>query len=169
MGHQRRIAPEIEQWAGRLSARLRNAWGGRPDREARRTLGKIGFWIAQPSLDAACQRQLVAFQLSRRDVADVATAAKRLELQIAELERQAEEPNRPATGGVQDSTSGQGNTTEQIAMLRRRHADLLAKEEQVTAVNRRLMAEINALRDGKEATKAAYAAAEEAAKAVWRR
>jgi hypothetical protein len=31
------------------------------------------------------------------------------------------------------------------------------------------MAEIRAFRDGKEATKAAYAAAEEAAKAVWHR
>jgi outer membrane murein-binding lipoprotein Lpp len=163
MGYQFRIVPEIEQWAGRLSARLRNAWGGRPDREARRALGKIGFWIAQPSLDAACQRQLVAFRLSRWDVADVATAVKQLELQIAQLEQQADEPGR------QDAAAGQGSTTEQIAVLRRRHADLLAKEEQVTAVSRRLMAEINALRDGKEAVKAAYAAAEAAAKAVWRR
>jgi hypothetical protein len=48
MRHQRRIAPEIEQWAGRLTAPLHNAWRGRPGREARRTLGKIGFWIAQP-------------------------------------------------------------------------------------------------------------------------
>jgi len=169
MGYQFRIVPEIELWAGRLTAPLHRAWGGRPGREARRALGKIGFWIAQPSLDAACQRQLVALQLSRRDIADAATAAKRLELQIAELERQAKEPNRPATGAGKGTTPGQGSTTEQIAVLRRRHADLLAREEQVTTVSRRLMAEINALRDGKEATKTAYGAAEEAAKAVWRR
>jgi outer membrane murein-binding lipoprotein Lpp len=169
MGHQRRIAPEIEQWAGRLTAFLHRAWGGRPDREVRRTLGKIGFWIAQPGLDAACQRQLVALQLSRRDVADVATACKRLELQIAQLERQADEPGHQAAGTGQDNTSGRGDTARQLAELRRQHADLQVREERVTAVSRRLMAEINALRDGKEAIKTAYAAAEEAARAVWRR
>jgi chaperonin cofactor prefoldin len=114
----------------------------------------IGFWIAQPGLDAACQRQLVALQRSRRDVADVATAAKRLELQIAELERQANEDG------------GGGNTTGQLAELRRQHEDLQAREERATALSRRLMEEINALRAGKEATISAYTAAEEAAKAV---
>src|SRR5215831_14801542 len=96
MAHQRRIAPEIEQWASRLTAPLHSAWRGRPGSEARRTLGKIGFWIAQPSLDAACQRQLVALQRSRRDLADVATEAKWVELQIAQLERQADGPGRRA-------------------------------------------------------------------------
>jgi hypothetical protein len=59
-------------------------------------LGKIGFWVAQPGLDAACQRQLVALTRSRRDVADVATACKRLELKIAALERQVGQPEDPA-------------------------------------------------------------------------
>jgi hypothetical protein len=169
MRHQRRIAPEIEQWAGRLTAPLHSAWRGRPGREARRALGKIGFWIAQPGLDAACQRQLVAFQLSCRDVADVATAVKRLELQIAQLEQQADEPGHQAAGTSQDSTSGRGDTARQLAELRRQHADLRVREERATAARGRLMAEINAFRDGREATKAAYTAAEEAAKTVWRR
>lgn len=85
MAYQFRIVAEIEQLAARLTAPLHSAWRGRPGSEARRALGKIGFWIAQPGLDAACQRQLVALQRSRREVADVATAAKRVELQIAEL------------------------------------------------------------------------------------
>lgn len=169
MGYQFRIAPEIEQWAGRLTAPLHNAWGGRPDREVRRTLGKIGFWIAQPGLDAACQRQLVAFQLSRRDVADLATAVKRLELKITELERQADEPGRQAAGAGQDSTSARDDTARQLAELRRQHTDLQVREERAAAASRRLMAEINAFRDGQEATKAAYTAAEEAAKTVGRR
>jgi hypothetical protein len=157
MGSQFRIAPEIEQWVARLTAPLRNAWRGKPGSEARRTLGMIGFWIAQPGLDAACQRLLEALQRSRRDVADVATTAKRLELQIAELERQA------------DEDGGGGNATEQLAELRRQHADLLAREERATALSQRLMAEINAFRAGKEATVAAYAAAEETAKTVGHR
>jgi phage shock protein A len=157
MGYQFRIAPEIEQLAARLTAPVHNAWRGRPGSEARRTLGKIGFWIAQPGLDAACQRQLEALRRSRRNVADVATAAKRLELQIAELERQA------------DEDGGQGNTTERLAELRRQHAGLQARQERATVLSQRLMAEINAFRAGKEATRSAYTAAEEVAKTMWHR
>jgi hypothetical protein len=152
--YQFRIAPEIEQWAARLTAPVQNAWRGRPGSEARRTLGKIGFWIAQPGLDAAYQRQLVALQRSRRNAADVATSAKRLELQIAELERQATEDG------------GQGNTTERLAELRRQHADLQARQEQAFGLSQRLMAEINTFRAGKEATKSSYTAAEEIAKTL---
>lgn len=155
MGYQFQIAPEIDQWAARLTAPLRNAWRGRPGSEARRTLGRLGFWIARPALDAACQRQLEALQRSRRDVADVATAAKRLELHIADLERQA------------DDGRGHSNTTEQLAELRRQHADLQAKEERATALSQRLMTEINAFRAGKEATESAYTAAEEVVNTVW--
>ena len=148
------------------TAPLNNAWRGRPGSEARRTLGKIGFWIAQPGLDAACQRQLVALQRSRRDVADVATAAKRLELQIAELERQADEPGRRAADLGQGGTSGQGNTTAQLAELRRQHADLQDRQKRAMAASQQLMAEINTFRAGKEATKTAYTTAEEVAKTV---
>lgn len=129
-------------------------------------LGKVGFWIAQPGLDAAYQRQLVALQRSRWDVADVATARKRLELQIAELERQADQPEDPSRKVADE---GQGNTTEQLAVLRRQEAEFQAEEDRAKAVSRRLMAEISALRTGTEATKAAYRAAEEAARTVRRR
>jgi hypothetical protein len=40
------------------------------------------------------------------------------------------------------------------------------REERITAASRQLMAEVNAFRAGQENTKAAYLAAEEAAKAV---
>jgi phage shock protein A len=163
MGYQFRVAPEIEQWAARLTAPLHTAWRGRPGSEARRTLGKIGFWIARPGLDAACQRQLVALRYSRRDVADAATACKRVELQIAELERRADLPDDPDRKVMDE---GQGNTAGQLAELRRQYADLQAEEDRVQAVSQRLMAQINVLRDGTEAIKAAYLAAEEAARTV---
>jgi len=166
VGFQFRMAPGVEEWAARLTAPVHSAWRGRPGSEARRVLGKIGFWIAQPGLDAACQRQLVALQRSRRDVADVATACKRLEVQIAELERQASQPEDP---GRKVTDEGQGNTTEQLAELRCQHANLQAKQERAATVSRRLMAEINAFRTGQEATKAAYTSAEEAARTVWHR
>lgn len=163
MGYWFQMAPQVEQWATRLTAPLHSAWRGRPGTEARRMLGTIGFWVAQPGLDAAYQRQLITLQRSRQEVASVATARKRLELQIAELEGRADRPQDP---GRQDQDAGQRNATEQLADLRREHANLQAGEERVTAVSRRLMAEINAFRAGKEATKAAYAAAEDAAKTV---
>ena len=166
MGLQFRMAPGVEEWAARLTAPVHSAWRGRPGSEARRMLGKIGFWVAQPGLDAACQRQLVALQRSRRDVADVATACKRLELKIAALEGQAgqpEDPGRKVTG------QGWGGTAEELAELRRQHADLQAKQEGAATVSRRLMAEINAFRASTGAAKTAYTAAEEAAKTVWHR
>jgi phage shock protein A len=153
MGYKIRVAPEVAEWAARLNASVHSTWRGMPaSREASRMLGKIGFWIARPGLDAAYRQHLGELQRARRAVADVATSRKRLELQIAELERQA--------GTGQDATG-------QLTQLRRRYTDMQAKEERVTAASRRLMAEINAFKTGTEATKTAYTAAEEAAHAVW--
>ena len=150
MGYRSRIAPEAQKWAARVNGYLHSTWRSVPAApdEASRLLGKIGFWIAQPGLEAAYQRQLAELRRSRRAVANVATSRKRLELQIAELERRA------AAG--QDANG-------RISELRRRLAGLQAEEERVTAASRRLMAQVDAFRAGRDATKAAYAAAEEAA------
>lgn len=107
MGYKIRVAPEVAEWAARLNASVHSTWRGMPaSREASRMLGKIGFWIARPGLDAAYRQHLGELQRARRAVADVATSRKRLELQIAELERQAD------TG--QDATG-------QLTQLRRRY------------------------------------------------
>lgn len=163
---QFRMAPPVEEWAARLTAPVQSAWRGRPGDEARRMLGRVGFWIVQPGLDAACQRQLIALRLSRRDLADVATARKRLELQIAELERQAGQPEDPDRKVADE---GQGNAIGQLAELRRQDTELQAEEDRVQAVSQRLMAQINTLRDSGQAIKAAYREAEEAARTVQRR
>jgi phage shock protein A len=152
MGHQIRMPSEAEKWIAGV-------------------LGKIGFRVALPGLDAAYQQQLVALSRVRRAAADVATSRKRLELQIADLERQADEQGDPAAkdsaGDAADQSHTAQDVTGQLADLRRQYAEMQAKEERITAANRRLMAEVNAFRTGKEATKAAYTAAEEAAEAVW--
>lgn len=175
MGYQIRMAPEAGKRVAGLIARVGSAWHGSSVSSAPRwALGRVGFWVAQPGLAAAYQQQLVVLMRSRRTVADVATSRKRLELQIGELERQAseqEDPRRKASDARQGDTAGQSQTTRditgQLADLRRRYGDMQAKEERVTAASRRLMAEINAFRAGREAVKAAYTAAEEAAGAVW--
>lgn len=162
MRYQIRVAPELRKWAAGLDARLRGAWGSRPGPgQARWLLGKIGFWIAVPGLDAAYQQHLVALRHVRRAVADVATTRKRLELQIRELERQAGEPRDAASHGQTPQS-----VTEQLADLRRRYAGMQASEERVTAASLRLMAKVEAFRAGTEAIKAAYTAAERAADAA---
>ena len=153
MGYKIRVAPEAAEWAARLNALVHSTWRSTPaSREATRMLGKIGFWIAQPGLDAAYRQQFAELQQVRRAVADVATSRKRLELRIAELERQA----GPAQG-----------VAGRLTRLRRQYGDMQAREERLTVASRRLITEINAFKSGREATRTAYTAAEEAAQAVW--
>jgi hypothetical protein len=168
------VTAEVEKWVARLNAQVNSVWRSSPATSTPRwLLGQFGFWVARPGLDAAYQRQLVALARTRRAVAEVATFRKRLELQIGELERRAETPGdtrSPVAGTTQPDAPDQDYTTpsvtEQLADLRRRYADIQAKEERVTAASRQLMAEIDAFRTGKKNTEAAYMAAEEAAKAV---
>jgi hypothetical protein len=175
MEQQIPVAPGADEWVARLSAQVHRAWHSRPATDARRwLLDKVGLWVAGPGLDAAYRRQLMELTRVRRVVADVATKRKRLELQIGELERQVDQlgdSDIPAMDASQVDGADQGQTirgiTEQLADLRRRYAHMQAKESRVTAANVRLQAEINAFRTGKDATRAAYKAAEEAAKAVF--
>lgn len=140
----------------------------------RSLLGRLGFWIALPGLDAAYRRQLSTLSRVRRAVADVATSSKRLELEVGQLERQLGEladQSRARTEAGQDCTASEGqvsaDTCERLASVRRQYAAMQAKGERVFVASRRLQAEIDALRAAKEAVEAAYTAAEEAAEAVW--
>jgi hypothetical protein len=172
MGYQIRMAPAVEKWLAGLAAQVSSVWYSSAAPGApRRVLGKIGFWVAQPGLDAAYQQQLVVLTRVRRAAADVATSRKRLELHIGELERQADQQGDPSSKASKGSAADRSQTTRnaawQLADLRRQYAQMQAKEERITAASRRLMAEINTFRTGQEATKAAYTAAEEAAGAAW--
>ncbi|GAA4627999.1 hypothetical protein GCM10023196_042540 [Actinoallomurus vinaceus] len=89
------------------------------------------------ALDHAYQRQLELLQRARRSAADLATARKRLELQIG--------------GGDLDQ--------EALADTRQRYEELVAKEEQATFSAQRLQARVDAFRARKEAIKAGYTAA----------
>jgi hypothetical protein len=174
MQRRMRVTAEIEGWAARLNAQVNSVWRSSPAISTPRwLLGQIGFWVARPGMEAAYQRQLLAQTRARRAVADVATYRKRLELQISELERRTETPGDPRNPETDPSQADAANqdymardVTEQLADLRRQHADMQAKEERLKTASRQLMAEINAFRTGKENINAAYRAAEEAAKAV---
>jgi phage shock protein A len=174
MEYQTRMATEVRQWAARLNAHVPGVSRSRPVASAQYwLLAMIGSWATGPGLEAAHQRLLLTLSRARRASADVATSRKRLELQISELERQANETEAPggqAMDASQVDAAGQDQTTRdvtgQLTGLRLRYADMQVKEQRVHAANRRLFAEVNAFRTSKDAIKAAYTAAEEAAKAV---
>lgn len=137
-------------------------------------LGKTGSWATGPGLEAAYRRHLLTLSRARRAAADVVTRRKRLELQIGQLERQADKMEAPASKAMDASQVGAAgqdrttrNVTEQLADLRRQYADMQAKEQRVHAASRRLNDEINTFRASKDAIKAAHRAAEKAAKAVY--
>jgi hypothetical protein len=171
MKYQIPMVAEPGKWAAGLNAHLRSAWDSRPgSSEARWLLGKIGFWVAAPGLDAAYQQHLVALTRVRRAVADAATSSKRLELQIRELHRPAGTLGDPGHEAMSTSQSGAANqgqpprsVTEQLAGLRRQYASMQARQERLTAASQRLTAKTEAFRIGKEAIKSAYTAAEQAA------
>jgi phage shock protein A len=174
MKYQTRMATEVEKWVARLNARVHGASRSRPVASAQYwLLGKIGSWATGPGLEAAYRRLLLTNSRARRAGAGVATSRKRLELRIGELERQADEREAPggeAMDASQVGAAGQDQATRgvtgQLAGLRRKYADMQAKEQRVHAASRRLNAEVNAFRASKDAIKAAHRAAGKAAKAV---
>jgi chromosome segregation ATPase len=148
MTDQTPVPPNVERWVGELTGRARRTWRNGPGPEV---LGKIGFWVVLPGLDAADQRYLAVLRRARRSVATAATSAKQLELRIGELERQAGQ----ATGNA-----------GALAELRRDHAEMKARQERLAEASRRLQAEIDAFRQAMNAAKAAHDAAEEAAESM---
>jgi hypothetical protein len=79
-------------------------------------LGKIGFWIARPILDAACQQHFVEPLRTRKAVTDVATPGKRLKLQIDLRKETGQAPIAPAR--FYSFTDPEANTREQIQKAR---------------------------------------------------
>jgi hypothetical protein len=149
MADQTRLPPEVERWVAELTGLARRTWRNGPGPEV---LGKVGFWVALPGLDAADQRHLAVLRRARRTVATVATSAKQLELRIGELERQAGQ--------------AAGKAADALAELHRDYGEMRARQERLTTASQRLQAEIDAFRQATNAAKAAHAAAEEAAQSA---
>ena len=128
----------------------------------------------RPDLDHAYQRQLEMLTRIRRAVAEMATARKRLELQISQLEqlvtRLGEQRIKDQQAGRSDLAAEVGARLPvvgaQLADLRSQHASVRSEEERLTAASRRLQHKVDDFRTRKEAAKAAEAAAEAAAQAA---
>ncbi len=159
MGYRIRVAPEVKRWL----AELRRADPGAADlvdaalvalRDRGSDMGpplvvpvETPNRDGRPDLDYAYQRQLEMLTTVRRAVADIATARKRLELQIQQLEQVMD--RRPAVAA-------------QLADLRSQFDSVRGEEERLDTASRRLHAKVNDFRIRKDALKAADAAADAA-------
>jgi phage shock protein A/DNA-binding XRE family transcriptional regulator len=120
------------------------------------------------ALDHANQRQLEMLTKVRRGVAGVATSRRRVELQVALLERQGASLARQheeALGADREdlaevASSRAASVREQLSWLRRQVLVLTAEEAELTIASQRLQAKVEAFRIRNETIKASYTAAE---------
>jgi phage shock protein A len=120
------------------------------------------------TLDYSYQRQLEMLTKVRRGVADVATSRKRLELQMNQLQQQAnkyDDQARKALGLGRDDLAREALTRKasvqgQLNDMQSQYAQLQGEEEKLTVASQRLQAKVDAFRTRKETIKATYTAAE---------
>jgi phage shock protein A len=120
------------------------------------------------TLDYSYQKQLELLQKVRKGVADVATSRKRVELQMTQLQQQADkltEQAQKALGVGREDLAREALTrksalTAQIEGLQTQHAQLQGEEEKLTLASQRLQAKVEAFRTKKETIKATYTAAQ---------
>jgi len=120
------------------------------------------------TLDYSYEKQLEMLQKVRRGVADVATSRKRVELQIAGLDKQLSKLDDQAraalAGGREDlareALTRKGAVTQQINDLHVQLEQLTAQEQKLTVASQQLQSKVEAFRTQKETIKATYSAAE---------
>jgi phage shock protein A len=120
------------------------------------------------TLDYSYEKQLEMLQKVRRGVTDVATSRKRVELQIAGLDKQLEKLDVQAraalSGGREDlareALMRKAAVTQQIGDLRVQLEQLTTQEQKLTMAAQQLQAKVEAFRTQKETIKATYSAAE---------
>ena len=176
MSYRIRVAPEVKRWLAELrtadpgaadlvdaalvALRDRGSGMGPPLVVPVETPSRDG----RPDLDYAYQRQLEMLTRVRRAVADIATARKRLELQVQQLEEIVSKLEEQRGNG-NDALAAQAGDRQavmaaQLADLRRQLESVRSEEERLNAASRRLQLKVNNFRIQKEAIMAADAAAD---------
>lgn len=120
------------------------------------------------TLDYSYQRQLDLLNKVRRGVADVATSRKRVELQLNQLQQQADKLSGQAQKAIdvgredlaREALTRKSGLAQQVNDLQAQHAQLQAEEEKLVLAQQRLQAKVEAFRTRKETIKATYSAAE---------
>jgi phage shock protein A len=120
------------------------------------------------TLDYSYEKQLEMLQKVRRGVADVATSRKRVELQIAGLDKQLATLDKQAraalAGGREDlareALTRKSAVTQQITDLHGQLEQLTGQEQKLTVASQQLQSKVESFRTQKETIKATYSAAE---------
>ncbi len=120
------------------------------------------------TLDYSYEKQLEMLQKVRRGVADVATSRKRVELQIAGLDKQLgkldEQARLALSHGREDlareALIRKSGISQQIADLHAQLEQLGSQEQKLTLASQQLQAKVESFRTQKETIKATYSAAE---------
>jgi phage shock protein A len=120
------------------------------------------------TLDYSYEKQLEMLQKVRRGVADVATSRKRVELQIAGLDKQLtklDDQARAALAGGREDLAREAlirksGIAQQINDLHGQLEQLTAQEQKLTVASQQLQAKVETFRTQKETIKATYSAAE---------
>jgi phage shock protein A len=171
LGYQIRIVPEVEAWLAELrqgDPAVATLVDEAVDalRVAGESLGApmvvpLDNWPSRQNpdprqtLDYSYQRMLENLTRVRRGIADVATARKRVQLHIEQLEQQATETSR-------DAAPVRAEVLEQLGQLSAQRAHLEEDEQRLGVAGRRLQRKVDAFRTRKEALKAGWTAAESA-------
>jgi len=120
------------------------------------------------TLDYSYQTQLELLQKVRRGVADVATSRKRVELQLNQLQQNADKLDRQARDSLaagredlaREALTRKAGIQTQLDDLQGQYASLQSEEEKLTQASQRLQSKVDAFRTRKETIKATYTAAE---------
>jgi phage shock protein A len=120
------------------------------------------------TLDYSYEKQLEMLQKVRRGVADVATSRKRVELQIAGLDKQLtklDDQARAALAGGREDLAREAlirksGISQQINDLHVQLEQLSTQEQKLTVAAQQLQGKVESFRTQKETIKATYSAAE---------
>jgi phage shock protein A len=120
------------------------------------------------TLDYSYEKQLEMLQKVRRGVADVATSRKRVELQIASLDKQLAKLDDQARAALaagredlaREALIRKSGLSQQIADLHVQLEQLTVQEQKLTVASQQLQTKVESFRTQKETIKATYSAAE---------
>jgi len=120
------------------------------------------------TLDLSYEKQLDQLTKVRKSVADVATARKRIELQAAELQKQADKLQGQAKAALEQNNEDLAREAltrraalgEQLADLKTQHDQIAEKEQKLIETSQTLQTQVEEFRTRKETIKASYTAAE---------
>ena len=120
------------------------------------------------TLDYAYQKQLENMTQLRRSLADVATARKRVELQIKQVQQDSDKREQQARRALEmgredlarDALGRRSAVQQQIATLTPQHENLVKQEENLTRAVQQAQVKVDAFRTQKETIKANYTAAQ---------